>query len=184
MPVRLYSAPAYAVQEGPERTETQKPKSDSKSQTLKVTLELGDGRSISGNIKFNAPDKITINHTKNDISYTKVISLQDFSEIQILKWKGTHLRKSKEGEVYKFNASAFSIKLTNGNLFIINENIFPFFEQLQIENSNGQVTLYTFWIDLLRTDGTWYTGMSGPTSGNRVTCHKDVIKNITFIKDE
>ena len=182
--VSLYSAPAYAVQEGPQENNPQKPPSNQQNFTLQASLELGDGRKVSGKIKFNAPDKLIIRHVKNDIPYTKEVLIQNFSEIELLKWKGMHQRKTKEGEVYKFNVNSFSLKLKNGSSYVINENLFPFLENLQIENSNGQVSLFTYWIDLVKPDGSWYTGMSGPVTGNRIICHKDVVKKISFISEE
>ncbi|MDH5656018.1 MAG: hypothetical protein OEZ34_08935 [Spirochaetia bacterium] len=176
----LSASPKYAVAGDANASDVKAAKSNLKTHSFPIEAALGDGRTISGKFQFQAPDKLTIRHTKNGIDYTKEIKVSEFSEIEFLKWKSSHVKKSKEGEVYRFNVTAISLKLTDGKSFILEKDMFPFFDRLVIENSNGMVSLFSFWIDLLRPDGTWYTGMSGPVSGNRVVCHKDVIKKITF----
>ena len=49
-----------------------------------------------------------------------------------------------------------------------------------LENKNGKVALFTFWVDLKRPDGKWHTGLSGPESGVRVMCHPEVVRRIDF----
>ena len=178
----VLSQPSYAVQ-GSEKKVPEK--SDPALQTFRipVKLELGDGRTLTGKFKFQTPETLIVKHKINEIAYTKKVMIPEISEIEFVRWKGTHVRKTKEGEIYRFQASAINLKLSDGKTFYIEENLFPFLQQLEIENSNGSVSLFSFWMDLLRPDGSWYTGMSGPVSGYRILCHKDVIKRIEFRKD-
>lgn len=169
----------------PDQNRSEKPTQDEKKEKAYVVesrITLGDGRIVNGRLKFNAPEKITLVHEAEGIQYEKVIGIGEISSIEILKWKGKFLRENKNGMVYEFAAEEFRIRLKDAHELRKSGGLFPFLRKIPLENKNGQIQVFTFWMDLKKPDGTWYTGIAGPDTGLRNTCHPDVIRRIDFEK--
>ncbi len=120
-------------------------------------------------------------HKSDDIEYRKTVRVRDLRSIEITQWKGEPQRRNQKGEwIYKFAPIESTLTLAGGVVLKENARLLPYFETMTLRNANGEVTLFSFWIDLLHANGTWYTGITGPSNGLRRTGHKDVIHRIEF----
>ena len=145
-----------------------------------VRVVLGDNRVIRGKILFRAPKKIIVRHFKKGISYSKAVRIEDISFIQIKKWKSRFIKKNKAGEIFQFEVAESVLRLKDGSLLVKSGRLFPFLRQFPVSNANGRVFLFTYWIDLLRSNGSWYTGMPVLNGRLRNMCYRDVVKKIEF----
>ncbi len=159
-----------------------KNKAASKDYTIHAKVTLGDGRTVEGNIGFKAPENVIVEHISEGITYKKKVHLDKIQAIEMNRWKSVHVGKNKKGNLYDFKISNYTIILPDGLHLNISDDLFPFLRIIQLENKNGLTVLYTYWRDLKHENGTWYTGISGPEKGERVTPHPDVLKKIEFIK--
>lgn len=150
---------------------------------LRARLVLGDGRTLSGKIRLRAPERFTIRHTRQGVQYNKPVQMRDIRAIEMIKWSGKELRQNRSGSVYEFDVSEFKITFADNTSVVVSGELFTFFKSFSFENSNGRVTLYTYWMDLLQKDGQWYTGLDGPAS-RRTACHKDAVKKISFTTED
>ena len=175
------------------QAQKRKPRKESRTKTKRKTLPLhrlparvtfGDGRVLEGKIKIRAPSRFTVRHVKKGVQYSKKVRLSDIREIEILKWKSWFLRRNKKGEIYRFAPGKFLMKLHNGKTLRPAGPLYTFVLRFPLENANGRVRLYTYWIDLLRGDGSWYTGMPPLRGRVRKTCYGKVVRKITFLKKE
>ena len=151
--------------------------------SLDVRVTLGDGRIVRGKMHFRAPEKFAVQHTRQGVAYTKVIGVQDLRAIEFRKWKSNFRRRNKEGEIFWFEVAETRIELKSGGA-LVKPGSFPFLKRVLMENANGRAYFYSFWIDLLRPDGRWYTGMPALQGQTRAECFKDVIKRIEFTSAE
>ena len=165
-------------------TASEKEKDTQHEYNMPVEIHLGDKRSLSGKIHFKSEKKLTVNHEREGILYKKTFLVDDIEEIEIKKWKGLQLKKTKEGDVYQFNSAVYKITLKDKTSLQVNDEILSFLGKIDLINKNGSVTLFTYWLDLQKSSGEWYTGMTGPASGFRITPHKDVIQKIVFEKNK
>ncbi len=145
-----------------------------------VKVVLGDGRTVEGKIRLNVPSKILIKHLSDGVQYRKWISMKDVSLIVQQSWKGRYLKQTKKGAIYRFETSSYTVVLKNGQKLSLKREMLPFWEEFTVENSKGDVILFSYWIDLRKVDGAWYTGMKGSVEGKRVISHPDVYKKILF----
>ncbi|MBI3396628.1 MAG: hypothetical protein HY042_12375 [Spirochaetia bacterium] len=144
---------------------------------------LGDGRSVKGVLVFSAVDKIMVNHIHAGVNYHKELRPADILSVDIKKWRGRETKQVKDGRVFEFHPYETQVLLRDGTTVSPSE-FFGFFRKLNIESANGRVALFTFWVDLLKENGSWYTGMTGSQEKPRTTCHKDVVKRIEFLDQE
>lgn len=148
---------------------------------LKANIILGDGRSVRGRVTFRAPEKLVVRHKRDDIEYRKTVRVRDLRSIEITQWKGEPVRKNSKGEwIYRFNPRLSTVTLANDLVLQENARLLPYFENFTVRNSNGEVRLFSYWIDLLQKDGSWFTGITGPSNGLRRSGHKDVVQRIEF----
>ena len=173
------------TQSVPNQNTRQKPKSTPREKletfVLKANIILGDGRTVRGRVTFRAPEKIVITHKRDDIEYRKTIRIRDLRSMEITQWKGEPLRKNRKGQwIYRFSPRQSTLTLAGDLVLKENARLLPYFEKLTVRNSNGQVTLFSYWIDLLKSDGSWHTGITGPVNGLRRQGHKDVVQRIEF----
>lgn len=152
------------------------------SYTTKVKVQLGDGRHVSGRIRLKVPPTLRLEHSKNDIDYYKDIRMEDVTALEIKAWQSKYIRRRPVGEIYHFEVARYIIHLENGQSLLHIGALFPFLQSFTVQNANGNVRLYAYWVDLLKKDKTWHTGMKGPVSGERVLAHKDVVHKIFFEK--
>jgi len=145
-------------------------------------LTLGDGRTVRGTIRFRAPETLTLVHESEGVKYEKNIPFSEIESVEITKWKGKFLKEGKAGLVYEFGPDEYRINLRAGHELRRVGDFFTFLRQIKTENKNGIVVLFTYWIDLKKPDGSWYTGLSGPETGARVVSHPDVVRKIEFDK--
>lgn len=158
-------------------------KKNDRNYVLKTRITLGDGRVIPGTIRFRAPKKLTVRHIKDGVPYTRTIRITEIGRIENRAWKAEFLRRNRQGEVFQFDVSSFDLILKDKTPLHLQGALYPFLKRLQLQNDNGRVILYTYWIDLLRKDGTWYTGLPLLPGRIRKKCHRDVIRRIDFIPD-
>jgi len=175
-------AEKYVSPQQPEGAPARKPATNQPKPpavTLHVEVTLCDGRQTSGDVTVSADDPLTIKHTREGISYTKSVHLRDIHAIEIKKWKGHSVRETRDGLVYRFTPASYRIELAE-NTLDIQGDFFSFFQDFDLKNRNGSVRLFSYWMDLEKKDGTWYTGMTGPGNGYRILCHNDVVRKITI----
>ncbi|MCB1167322.1 MAG: hypothetical protein KDK37_11265 [Leptospiraceae bacterium] len=152
--------------------------------TARAKITLGDDRSVKGKSTFQAPETFIFQHNRDGVLYEKTIHAKDVRALHFEKWKPVKVGENKEGDVYRFEVTSFQIELKDGYTLQVNNGIPAFWQSFVLENDNGRVRFFTYWMDLLKKDsGKWFTGMEGPASGERSFCHKDVIRSIEFFVD-
>ncbi|MEQ8350631.1 MAG: hypothetical protein RH862_04055 [Leptospiraceae bacterium] len=174
----LASFAAYAEQpsskDGPEMREY----------AARAEITLGDDRVVSGKSKFTAPESFIFQHNREGVQYEKTIHARDVRALHFQKWEPQKVGENKQGDVYRFQVTSFRIELKDGYTLQVNNGLPNFWESFYVENDNGRVRFFTYWMDLYKKeDGSWYTGMEGPPSGVRSFPHKDVIRKIEFHVD-
>ena len=157
-----------------------KKQSSDKEFVLKIEVSLGDSRSLAGELPLRAPEKFQVEHIKDGIRYQKEIRLSDIDAIEIRRWSGKLLAQKKDGTLYEFVPDRIFVRLKDGYTMIAIGNVFSFIRQFPVYNSNGRVYVFSYWRDLQKKDGTWFTGLRGPILGRRVP-HKDVVHRIQFV---
>lgn len=147
-----------------------------------IVITLSDGRTVKGKTTFEGPSELMIRHTIDGIQYEKKVKMKDVRSVTFEKWQPRLTGKNQKGKIYQFDVIEFSITDDSGNRYLVKDKLYPFWKMIRIENKHGQVPLYSYWVDLLRDDGSWFTGMEGPVSQARSFAHKDVIRSIEFGK--
>ncbi len=155
------------------------PQEKDKPQIFKAEVTLCDGRTIKGMIEIQVPEKIIVLHEVNGLEFSKELEMGEIYSITLLGWSPELVEnKPNKGKVYKFYVSRYLIELKDSLELKVVKKIPDFLEKFSFSNKMGRVTLYTYWIDLLKPDNTWYTGLNGPENGERIFCYKDVVKKI------
>ena len=156
------------------------PKKEKKGKKqIDILLKLCDGREVSGRIEYNKED-LVFQHEKEGIKYTKKIQMQSIKQIYILNYISKQVKKTKDGTAFQFDPGELEITLKDNDIFKISNLNTSEFQKMELQNSNGSTTLYSYWIDLLFESGKWYSKLP-PIKGNqRVDCHPDVIRMIRF----
>ena len=149
-----------------------------------VKVILSDGREVTGRLSLQVPKSIHFKHSKQGIQYYKMIRIQDISHIEFKAWKSRFIKAKKMGKIYRFSVSNYTVKLTNGQILEQTGKVLPFLEELLLSNTNGNVRLYSYWIDLYNKNERWHTGMQGPVEGKRFLAHADVIKKIILFEQK
>ncbi|MBL8022341.1 MAG: hypothetical protein JNM27_21875 [Leptospirales bacterium] len=149
---------------------------------IESRMTLGDGRSLRGLVRFKGTETLVLTHESEGIQYEKRIGMMEIAHIEITKWKGKFIKENRSGMVYEFNPEEYKIRLRDGTELRRSGDFFPFFRQFRAENRNGNVTLFSYWVDLKKPDGTWHTGIGGPDTGLRVVSHPDTVRKIEFEK--
>lgn len=161
------------------------PQEKEKPQNFKAEITLCDGRVIKGFIEIQLPENIVILHEVNGLEFSKELEMEEIYSITFLAWSPELVEnKPNKGKIYKFSVSRYSIELKDSLELKVIKKIPDFIEKFSFKNKMGRVTLYTYWIDLLKPDNSWYTGLNGPENGERIFCYKDVVKKITFKERE
>ncbi len=163
-----------------EKSSSSKKKEKTTNFNSKVQILLGDGRSLKGHLTLKVPLRLHIKHIKDGITYYKDIRMQDIKWIEAKSWAGTFIKRQVKGEVYRFEISGYIIALKNGQKLKLDDNLLSFLREFDMSNVNGKVRLYSYWLDLYKSDKTWHTGMKGRLGNERVICHSDVIQKISF----
>ncbi len=86
----------------------------------------------------------------------------------------------RDGQVFRFEANRALYILNDGARLVVDGPLFPFLNDFALSNQHGAVRVFSFWIDLQKPDGSWYTGMQGPAGGERTMPHPDVLTRIVF----
>ncbi len=158
----------------------QEKNTDKAYKNFKSEIHLCDGRILSGTIQINPPEKIIIIHEVNGLEFTKELNIEDIQSISLIGWNPELIEVKKDkGKIYKFVVSHYIIQTPDLELKV-KKPLPEFLEKFTFKNKLGMVILYTYWIDLLKQDNTWFTGLSGPEQGERNFCYKDVVKKIIF----
>ncbi|MCB1137829.1 MAG: hypothetical protein KDK23_03695 [Leptospiraceae bacterium] len=171
----------------PELLSEEKPGKDApemREYSARAEITLGDDRRVTGKSKFTAPESFIFQHSREGVLYEKTVQARDVRALHFEKWEPVKVGENKQGDVYRFQVSSFRIELKDGYKMQVNNGLPNFWNSFVLENDNGRVRFFTYWMDLHQTDtGKWYTGMEGPTNGVRSFPHKDVIKSIEFHVD-
>jgi hypothetical protein len=147
-----------------------------------LELTLCDGRIVSGSWESVFKD-IQFIHTKDGIQYKKTISMRNIDKISIMNWKLENERETPKGKQVQFNPSEIKIRDDlGGEFYRETSKDMEYLWKIEIQNSNGNATLYAYWVDLLNKEGKWFTGLPKIKDGvsERKDCYKDVIKEIRF----
>lgn len=147
--------------------------------SFRIDVTLGDGRQLKGTIRVRIPERLSIIHVVDGIQYRKTVRPEEVRAVTFKRWRGRMVRQQETGQIFQFDVDRYAIELTNGQVLNREGDLFAFLTQFVLENENGSVQLYSFWGDLLKKDGSWFTGMQGPST-SRVESHKDVVKRIEF----
>jgi len=158
-----------------------RPEKDRESYALQVKVTLGDGRLVQGKVEFQAPREMLLQHTRDQITYEKLLRIGDIGSIEFLQWDGRKVKDARDGTIFEFRPAELLLTLKNGQELNRSGEL-PFLNEFILNNENGRVKLFTYWLDLRKSDGTWYTAIDGPQLKRRV-CHKDIIKKIDFKED-
>ncbi|GIX40997.1 MAG: hypothetical protein KatS3mg129_0730 [Leptospiraceae bacterium] len=161
--------------------------SKSKFKSLKIPVEINlcDNRVLKGKLELSIPEKIIITHEVNGLEFTKEIKIEDINTIILNGWSPELIEiKKDKGKIYRFNVTNYTITTEDALELKVKNKLPDFLEKFVFSNKYGIVILYTYWIDLLRKDNTWYTGLNGPENGERTFCYKDVVKKIIFLKKD
>ncbi|MBE7437667.1 MAG: hypothetical protein HS115_04360 [Spirochaetales bacterium] len=157
------------------------PQKDRETYTLPVKVTLGDGRTVQGKVEFQAPREMLLQHTRDQITYEKLLRIADIGSIEFLQWNGRKVKDSRDGSVFEFRPAELVLTLKSGQELQRSGEL-PFLNEFVLSNENGRVKFFTYWLDLRKADGTWYTAIEGPQLKRKV-CHKDIIKKIDFSTD-
>lgn len=177
---RQAAPPAREPAKESPRDKADKTEGPARQYSLSAKMTLGDGKVVRGQVKLSAPESMQISHETGGVRYERQLHPDEISSVEVLRWKHRFLKENSSGLVYEFAPDEVRIRLKDGGEIKRSGPIFSFLKQFAVENKNGKVTLFTFWIDLKKPDGKWYTGLSGPENGVRVTCHPEVVRRIDF----
>ncbi|MCR9141701.1 MAG: hypothetical protein NXI24_05570 [bacterium] len=147
--------------------------------TFHVGITLGDGRRLKGKIRVRVPERLSITHVVDGIQYRKLVRPEEIQAIELKRWRGRLVRQQEKGQIFQFDVDRYTIELNGGQVLKRDGELFVFLNQFVLENENGSVQLFSFWGDLQKKDGSWFTGMQGPST-SRVAAHKDVVQRIEF----
>lgn len=147
--------------------------------SFRVAVTLGDGRRLKGKIRVRLPERLSIVHTVEGIQYRKLVRPEEIRSIEFKRWRGRLVRQQETGQIFQFDVDRYHIELNSGQVLKRDGELFAFLNQFVLENENGTVQLFSFWGDLQKKDGSWFTGMQGPST-SRKAAHKDVIQRIQF----
>ncbi|MEQ9365351.1 MAG: hypothetical protein RIF32_13985 [Leptospirales bacterium] len=147
--------------------------------SFKVAVTLGDGRQLRGRMRVRVPERLSIVHVVDGIQYRKIVRPEQIHAVEFKRWRGRLVRQQESGQIFQFDVDRYSIELSGGQVLKRDGDLFGFLTQFVLENDNGTVQLFSFWGDLQKKDGSWFTGMQGPST-SRVAAHKDVIQRIQF----
>jgi len=167
-------------------TEDAKNQTTKKEKSVKITAEihLCDNRVLQGKIELFPPEKIVLIHEVNNLQFSKELKIDDIVSITFYGWMPELIETKKDkGKIYKFNVSNYVVETDDSLSLKVKKGLPTFLEKFNFNNKYGTVILYTYWIDLLKKDNTWYTGLNGPENGERSICYKDVVKKIIFKKN-
>jgi hypothetical protein len=175
--------------ENPRNEKSEKTESESEDKNtprlsrrdLPAEVALCDGRTLKGRVELELPDAILFTHTVEGLEFIKKVRLADIRSIEFERWTPVEQGKGKDGRVFRFDVSRFRVEASDSTL-IVQKPLPAYMTKLKFSNRNGDVLLYSFWMDLLKADNSWYTGIQGSPSGERAFCHKDVLKKIIFVK--
>lgn len=160
----------------PEKNEKQQEKPVEFKREIKATL--GDGRIVKGSAVLAGPEIIKVKHVRSGITYDRDLKPSEIVSIEVKRWKAHHVRDNKEGKVYEFRPVDFLIQAKDGGSLQIPAEQLAFLRQIKMENENGKVTLYFIWMDLLRENGTWHTGLQGAPEKIRNSSHPDTVRKL------
>jgi hypothetical protein len=147
-----------------------------------LELILCDGRIVSGTWESVFKD-IQFTHTKDGIQYKKSISMRNIDKIIIMTWRPENEKETSKGKQVQFNPSEIKIRDdAGGEFYRETSKDMDYLWKIEIQNVNGNATLYAYWVDLMTKDGKWFTGLPKSKEGiaERKDCYKDVIKEIKF----
>lgn len=143
---------------------------------------LCDGRTLKGKVKMEMPDSISFVHVVDGLEFQKRVRPSEIRSIEFERWAPSEMEQRKNGRIFRFEVTRFRVELANQAILTIEKPLPSYLGHLTFSNKNGSVLLYSYWVDLLKGDNTWFTGIQGPAAGERSFCHKDVIKKLTFVR--
>lgn len=157
-----------------------------KTRILDVEIHMCDGRILpKGKMEISVPEKFHVIHDVEGLEFQKEVSIDDIDSIVFTSWKPELIEiKKDKGKVYRFSVSSYVITLTDSLELRVKKPPPEFLERFLFRNRLGATILYSYWIDLLQQNNTWYTGLSGPENGERNMCYKDVVKKIFFTREK
>ena len=144
-----------------------------------ISVKLCDGRFVEGNIDYEK-EEIFFHHIKEGIKYEKKLKVTDIKQIKIQSWELRKGKKIKDGTAYQVYPQKIQITTTAGENFSVKGLQDTEFLNLNVANQNGIAKLYTYWLDLLYDNGSWYSKLSSVSGQEREDCHSDVIRVIQF----
>lgn len=175
------NAPA---EDGDATGQNQQKKSDPKltARSLNADVALCDGRTLKGKVQLELPDSISFVHVVDGLEFQKRVRPGDIRSIEFERWAPSEMEQRKTGRIFRFDVTRFRVELSNQVILTVEKPMPSYLGHMTFSNKNGNILLYSYWMDLLKPDNTWYTGIQGPANGDRTFCHKDVIKKLTFSK--
>lgn len=171
--------PTVELMDKPSESSSKDHKKEKNLKTAAVTVKLCDGRQVNGTIEYEK-EIIFFQHIKDGIKYDKQMRITEIKQIKILSWELKKGKKVKDG--YTYQTSPLKVQITGANAenFQIKGLQDTEFLNLKVSNQNGIAKLYTYWMDLQYTNGSWYSKLSTISGTERDDCHSDVIRVIQF----
>ncbi len=184
----ILGSPISAQQQKPQPDKNEKTQEKQQEKTVEfkrdIKATLGDGRIVKGSAVLAGPEVIKVKHVRSGITYDRDLRPSEIVSIEVKRWKAHHVRDNKEGKVYEFRPMEFIIQARDGAALQIPAEQLAFLRQIKMENENGKVTLYFIWMDLLRENGTWHTGLSGAPEKIRMNSHADTVKKLEITPEK
>lgn len=146
------------------------------------TITLCDGRTLRGQTK-EQNDGFSFLHTKDGIEYKKQLKWSEVQMIKIDSWELKQKKEEKKGITYEALPKKIRIRTKQGEFFYKESGLADLkLLSLSIENQNGVATVYSYWVDLLYPNQTWYSGLPNPKGDKlvREDCYKDVVRMIEW----
>ncbi|PJZ70009.1 hypothetical protein CH373_13345 [Leptospira perolatii] len=155
--------------------------SNSKSEAeSKVKVYLCDGRTVTGTWK-DAPKEFSFKHKKEDVVYSKTLKYSEISKIQIKAWKMQKGKPTKKGIPYKVEPWDAQFRTKTNELFEISGDIKKDLLLIRVQNEQGEATLYSYWMDLLYENKSWFSKLPPIEGEIRKECYPDVVIGVEFL---
>ncbi|MDZ4725512.1 MAG: hypothetical protein SH817_05115 [Leptospira sp.] len=146
------------------------------------TLTLCDGRTIRGEGEVLG-EGFTLVHTKDGIEYRKKLKWEEIESIKIDSWELKQKKEEKKGISFEAFPKKVRIRTRNGEVFYKDTGLADLkLLNLSIKNNNGSANVFSYWIDLRYTNGSWFSGLPQMKGESlvREDCFKDVVRMIEW----
>ncbi len=144
-----------------------------------VTISLGSQDEIHGKVSF--PKEISFSHYKNGLLYHNKVSCKQLASIKIMQLRYIKLNTIKNMTQYEFRPELYKVSLKNKKTYLTRDTL-KFLLTLQVNTSDGKVTLFSFFSDTFSKKNGWTEVHSKDLSYHEKHVHPQSIAKIDFSK--